>query len=1309
MSEFFEQLRGDARLEGRGEFTLDLEQAQRKMSRFQLRRPSDFLYHLVAGLFYLGATRLAVDEQAGRLSLELPALALPTGLLENLSGWLFEEDCGRRRLAGAAQSVLNFDLVRFDWLGARGDQHFDYLSGQGRNWSNVSLSGVVLEGLPPAVLEEALRELCERGAWSRRPLRVGARHFQMVPGLSVRLGGLDGECEWRPGEKSELLLVMDEMVADRRAVSAPFAWTGVCYGSFRLDASLAQVVEDEGVERILADVPGTYVNCVRQGLARVAPEILLPLLTPLPLWLEPLRGRLLATPLFEDQHRRPWSLAELLAREEPVYVAENAREVQGLEVSLLVGASTVGLSCLEMYLGSRLQRVDLVVLRQLQRDQNYRTWLEQTEQPLQLPARHWLYQQDFVRGGNRWLVGIPDDWSRPGVQVGCWLRGRKLCESRLILQDFTCEIVCEVEEIQVNELWTGLDTAAWNLLEAAWNESIGQVLEGFAGGREGQSEVRRYLKEHLAATLRPRDNYFRRTLLWEDWHGHLHSLDQLLELDAVGVVGADLRAEDYPADLIPDGIFLRDSGVEVALLEKVGPVVLLDPLLEDLSLAQSQAFTENSLEPVPEFGVATVAFCRAGVCLEPIRIGSERAFHAWVCVDDLGVEIVPGNQPRGLERFRPADDERTHRALDALEQQVEAALARIFQDQPSEVWLDWLRQATLRGLCRGFLEQVACWPALQGRVSWQQLLEAEVVEWCSGEAVPGFESPLLLTGLAHGNQAELALLLPETRWVCRDEVFAREQEQIDFLRQPLWRPVFPSLLGEQKPDLWLVPLGAGRVYWLFQGRLVEEQVGGVPYGFRLAVECPTLRTEDRPAEVEERCWAFLQEWLATPRQPLWEHWQQWNKEGMPAAVLQRLQSRPWFVTNRGSFSWRQLMEAPELWLFEGAELPSNAEELLVVQGTYGLLEGHPGLRGPRETELRLAEIRERESQRLHAAEHGLRLRGLRHRVAFEGGELALSGDARKGVWLLQGEGQTLIDNLPAGLAGFVHAEGSLRVLRNETMARIDDELRSRLLQRAAELVQARVAAGPLTRAELDLVCEVCLGVDLERLRWIECADGSYASLEGLRQEAERRGELLYWPRNYLLKAGGAALLPILSSPLMLEVVGRVARLQLCPPPLLYREVGLPGGFGRALSSLARVCEGKGGLLGGIRNLLGRGPVAEDAQGRALLDSLRRRAAQLLRGVAQSECLRLLEDARLRAGKGRLWEFQERLWLRSDHPLLAGWLGDQEPPLAVQTSLLLSLVCASNAVSEPFTDEMEREFLEEFSQELLASLPRCCSM
>lgn len=1315
MSDFLAQLRGPGELEARGEFSLDVEQARRKMSRFQLRQPQDFLYHLVSGLFRLGAKRLDIDREGALLTLSFPPLPLPDQFLENLAGALFEEQSGQRRLAAAVQSLMSFQLLRFDWVGTQ-DNRYDYLASKGHKWAKVALRQIQIEGLPLAMLEQALHELIQRAAWSRRPLRINSRTFQHADGLVRQLGGCPAECEWAPGEKPQLRLIMDEIVVDTRTIDAPFAWTGICYGEFRLDASLAQVVEDEQLEKILADVPGTFASCVRLGLIKPAPEAVLPLLTrPFPEWLGPLAPKLLELDFFEDQNRRRWSLQQLLEQGEPVYLAEDRKDWQALEAIVLINQTGAAELCLRSHLGERLRKADQLVLRQLQRYHHHRLWQQQAVLPLALPPGHWLFQKEFHHGSARWVVGVPDDWSNQGAGLTLWVEGRKLASSRLILQEFACEIVCEVTSEEVNELWTGLDSRAWNELEPRWNASIREVMEGFAAGRESQASVRPQLLQHLAASARPQESYFHKTLLFEDWNGLLYSLELLLRTETarhLGVVSPHFRPDSFPSDLIPEGIYIRNSGPELAILQTLRiPLVLLDRLLEDFLNAQSQVFEGRRLEVLPAFGTATIWFSTARIALAPVYLDSPFAYEAHYRVDDLQVHTKTSNLPMGIDRFQAVDDEVAQAALQDIEDQLLPAILRHFQQDPQEEWLDWLRQATTRDLCPQELTEVPCWPCYpSGNLSLAQLGTASPIHWCSGQVAPQAAAELagatLLTALSQQAQTSLQAKAAGAKWICLDEVFARENQQSEFLQQPVWIAPFPEVLGQQG-NLWILPSGAGRAYWLYQARLVEEGASGVPFGIRLAIECPSLSPEDRKQDPAALSWDGLREWLAVRRPPLLTHWRQWLEQGLPEPILRQLQDQPWFSTNRGFLSWRQLMEEPEVWLFAGSPRPEQSSLLLVFESER-FLSDHPNLHPGLETVAKLASLQAQESQLQHAQARSLELRGLRYRIETDFGELALSGDSSKNVWLLDGTSQVLVENLPVGVAGFVQCEARIRVLRTEQpVAELSPQTRAHLMEKIAELIQARVPAGPLRRDEVELVSEVCqASQSLDGLRWIECADGTYASLHQLRQECAEQGKLLYWSRNYLLRSGGAALLPILSSPLMVEAVARACPYppELAPPPLLYREVGVST-FRSAMGALARVLQrGKLPVLEGIREVAAA-PVADPMAGQVLLEALRRRASQLLSDTARRVCLDYLQTAEMRPALRRLWEFQDKLLLCSDHPLLRDWLGADEPPLTVQTSLLLSLVCAINALSEPFTDEMELEFLERLSREMVESLPR----
>ncbi|MFN8611716.1 MAG: hypothetical protein U0931_29495 [Vulcanimicrobiota bacterium] len=1323
MSDLFQQLRGEGRLECRGRFTLDIEQTARKMARFQFPQPQDFLPHLVAGLFRLGATSLSVDSKLDRLTLKFPGLALPKGLLQLMAEALFEEKSTLRRLAAAVQALAALGPSRFIWLGKERSQSYDYLTGKYQNWDEPRLEEIQIEGLSPQLVDLAVAELSKRGGWTRRPLRVDQRRFEWPGELDFKLGGCPAQCEWDPGTRPRLLLVMDEIVCEFRPVDAPFAWSGVCYGEFSLDASLARIQEDDRLAAILADIPGTFVECLSQGLSAAAPEdVFSLLLKPLPGWLQPLESKLLELQLFRDQHGVYLSMHQLEQSSGPIYYAQSG-DLSQLDPTILVNPSQAALKCLESFLGSRLEKADQLVLRRLQREHNQRLWREQVPEVLSLSRRHWLHQSPFQHDGIHWLVGIPDDWSQPAANLVVWVEGRRLTTGQLFRQEVCCEIACEVSPDQVNELWTGLSNEAWNELEPAWNVSVTQMLQSLTEGRQPQIELRNSIKRHLAGHRCPQESYFRNTLLFQDWKGGCYSLDQLLKLAPevkLGVVGPQFEPEGYPKEFIPEGIFLRNTGPELRILDKVqfSGLVILDYLLEDFELARAAAFTDCEITPLPAFASATVSFCCQGLRLTPLAVEHPFAFRARLVCNDLQVEACQANQSLGLERFQVRENERSRQIVSELKVRFGQVLKNFLQPGLDPIWLEWLQAASLRGLCRDFLRYLPCWPRYpDGLASLQEISQTAVVHWCSGEGLPSAAGlAMLLHRLPPSSQPALMRAAGGKNWVCLDAEFAHGQRQMEVLARPPWKPDVRGALAERKPDLWLMPSGPGLVSWLFQGRLLEEETELAPFGFHLAVECPSLKFWKRPQrqEIRQKCYALLQEYLAVQRNPMWEHWQAWRIQEVPEEIEALLQSQEWFTTNRGQMSWKNLMLEPEIWLYPSGSRIPPCDLLIVFDRNLAseLILSHPRGHAIEETAQRLRAAEVVEGQRRQQEQHSQALARFPHRQKLEFGEVALNGSASRSLLWLGQEMQLPVANVPAGIAGYVTCPCQAHSLKTGgTVAELPPTQRRQLLQAVGPLLRQRIQEGPLQPQELELFAEVCReDPELESLRWILCADGTYASLQQLRPEPGKI--LFYWPRNYPFHLGGPLLLPILSTPLMVEVVAQVCgcQPQPHPPPWLHRELHLPSfkGLKSALTALARNMRAHGelSLLGSMRRMLAGPPEQPDPEvGRLLLEALQRRAGQLLQGKAREILLGYLSQAQIRPGKKPLWEFQGNLVLHRDHPKLRPWLGSQEPPLDVQTCLLLSLVCAINAVNDPFTDAMEIEFLEHLAEQIVESRPR----
>lgn len=1329
MSHFLNQLRGSGKLHSEGQFTLDVDQAASKLARFQFSDDREFLFQLVGGLFRLGAQSIQVHWKAGLLRIELKGVALNEELPENLPAALLEENSPLRRLAAACQGILVHKLVRFDWLGSEKGQLYDYLAGQGRGWSGVRLAEIQLEGFPTGLVDRALAELEKRAAFCRRPLRVSDRWLpERAPGQ--KLGGLPALVTCRPGERSQLQLVVDEMCSQAKEVTAPFPWHGVCYGDFCLDASLANVVEDSLYQQVVNDIPQSYAGCIEAVLSNPPREILAPLLSgPPPVWLEPLVGRLRALPLFVDQREKRWSLVELEALSGPIYFTAD-KAPPDLKAVIVCEKSAVMRACLQAQFPERCQQAGELVLRQLRRQLNQHEWRSRPVIGLQLPQQHWLAQKTYEQTVGQWRLGIPDDWAAPGGSITLLHQGRKLSTRKLFHSEVTFVLFCEIAEAQINEMWDDIAESAWSELEPRWLHCIEELIREMSGERAPEGALRTYLVEHLSRTTRPEDSYFVKTLLFQDSQGAYYSLFDLLALEPGQVLGIYEGAAPEPGPFLPVGVFIQNQAWELRLFQKVRSlkVVELKYLLADLQSARSRAReSKPGLELLPEFGQGTVHFTVQGLCLEPVKVDSAVSFTAHVVADDLKFQIQLDNQALGPSRYRLISNK-------AAKQRLEELVAQARQVKPptplTSTWLEWTRQATLRNLCSGAWEQIPCWPSWgHGLKSLRDLRAAEVVNWTTGAGAKEFTGGLLLNRLSATQQKALQGLTPGVQWLNQDAWFAENERMLKFLQKPLWRADFSGVLATQ-PGFWLLSeSGPGRVYWLLHERLEREEEGLVPPCFRaLGAEKELLL---------EGCRKLLGDWLAQPRprhQHLLDNWREWEKLGDD--VRQALQRQPWIRSNRGHHSWDELMQLPALYrLPEGSE----ADELVLLEGSApaGLLDRlmsqHPKGHSVGQTQRVFQEQLRLRKQRETLAGQQQRLSGLRYKGTLDEGEIGLSGKSTKDCWLILPDRTVAVHNLPRGLAGFLQSDQyKLRRVAGTEVAELNQALRRRVLAQLVPVLLERIQAGPLKAAEQETVSEIlAAGTDgLASARWIPCADGSLTSLTQLRVEAEERRGLQFWPKRYPFCHGGEFVTPILSSPLMIDLVARYCghRPTLLPPPLLHQPVQMPSfkSAGRLLSAWGQAVENRlragadalavrqAGFRDALLSRLQFSPQAEprsatapgpppspSGEGKALLTALRRQARSLLQGPARKEIMFYLDHASI--GKSRqLWDLSEGLVLSESH--LQAYLGAEEPPVAVTLSLLISLVSALNAHSQPFTDEMERKFLATLTTEVVGSWP-----
>lgn len=1415
MSSLADKLRKAGKLHAQGEFTLDVEQAGSKLSRFQFRSEHDFLFHMVAGLYRLGAARLDITREGSALVIKMNDLDIVDNLPKDLGLSLLEEFSPYRRLAAACQAVLAHEPLRFDWLGRGRDQVYDYLADNARNWHNVSLREIRLAGLADSLLNGALKELERAACYNRRGLTL---HGKAVPGNSVKLGRIGefaGWCFCDPSRSHpDLRLVVDEMLSEPKEVPTQIPWCGVVYWEppqVRLDASLAAVVEDEAYHRLLEAIPQTYQTTVLALLPelprnpRVRDFLLEQLRRPAPPWLDPIYDRLSQLALFDDQLGNSWSLHQLSQLEEVYYL--NRLPAVAVEETVLVEKSSAALLCLKIHLGARLREATPVLLEQLCRQANFKKWQERPELGLKLPQQNWLLQD----AQENWVVGLPDDWSSTGGSVTLLHGGRFLATRNLAHDELAFHLVYEVDVEDINAVWDDISKSAFQRLEPQWRYRVDELVKKLAHTDTELGPLRRYLISHLARHKRPDASYFSKTLLFEDWHGRRYSLHSLLEARSAGKTVGFVAPSREPEEVaLPEAIYLRAGPDEIRCLSQVPGLKWLhfDLVFEDLDAArqpvrlpalpewsvscQETDFT-GQLALLPDYGQARVHLRVRGFTLGWVSVTSALAYEAHLVSDTLRFNFRLDNERLGTARLTLLQNSDWKRCQAQLEevafQSMKLRLAQPLQGE----WLDWARRGLLQGLGREFpaLAEVECWP---GEVSLKELLLRPLIPWSSQNLRSEQRSEFLA---AHPEQSKLlAPLEPAVQqklekhyggdWQCVDAWFAQKARLKEFLNKP------PEELGHYRAvvsvpasspfrgsiSLLDMPEDRGQVRWLHRDRLVvTEEVHSHPCLWaQLESDQLTVNEDfDRVGPVvaltlarqqaAQQMTRVLADWLREPRpkhRNLLAHWRQWEVLG--EAVAQGLKSQPWLHTNRGYQSWHDLMQVEKLYRLPQApaNLPTDIT-VLYQQGLVGdrLMAQHGNPVGVKQTEKYLEDRRRLQQQQAILRTQAARLKSHPYKAVLgepHVGELALLARAQKDCWLVTDNRAVRIDNLPAGWAGYLQTDDcKLRHGAGEDVALLALPVRKHAFTAMIGPVTRRVQAGGLRRTERELVAEFVISAlpmfyagdpdepwaGLADMRWLPCADAALVSLRQLRLEAQERG-LVYWPKDYSFSSAGAVLTPILDSPLLLELVSRWCGQApaLREKPLIHRdlrELAAP-----RLSNWRQVLEGLGRwvverrprlsvprlsmpqpIKDGLEKLQQRQmekrqresqhaaekqrKVEEkrqqaEQQGAALLKAVRRQASLLLQGVARKEAMRYLEKARWSTDKSSLlWTFDgQQAVLYASHPQLAGWLGPDEPPAPVTLSLLLGLVSVINARSTPFTDEMERQFLERLLKDVVAT-------
>lgn len=990
MSSLLGRLQNVGELHARGEFTLDVEKAGSKLSRFQFPDEADFLYQLVAALFHLRATEIRVVTRGGELELEIPKLTLDPTLPRDLDQFLLEEHSPWRRLAAATQAILAHSPEKFLWLGSQKNQSYDYLEDESQNWKSVALTKLEISGLPSDLLRRAQQRLQKAATFCTLPLVVNGLRQPPPSPTSVLLPGQKGWCWLDPGEKqARLHLVVDQMSTEVKVLDLPLPWVGVAYWDppqAQLDASLSSVVENEAYQNLLKRIPETYeaaFNHLIRSSQRVEEKyrnfFLDRLAEQESAQLAPLRLRTQELKLFQDLRQVRWSLKQLQERSEPVYFSRAAVE-EKLPELILIEKSRTAINVLKQSLGEKLLSATPVVIGKLTRQRNIREWESRPPLELVLPPQAWLTHRSSDLGEAKSRLGLPTDWSQPGGAVTILHQQKFLCKRELVHPEIAFTIVCEVPEDSLNQLWDNLSEEAWSRLSQHWQKQVEEMVIDLAEHSENELDetVRLQLLKHLERSRHPESSYFANSMLFKDLKGELYSLSGLIKSAAHGwtlATGPDLETlEALPLSLQPRAVWFANNSPEVATLQKVKNLEVknLNFLFSDLRALRMQLSNARSAAAwrvefqaggargwveVTPWETATLQVRSHGLSMGTEAIQHAFGFQALVESDELRYNVRLDLTPLGDKRWVLLTNQQHWKEIRQACLQAAAAslkeLARHHQLLAQAVWKDWPAQMLLRQLGEPHPELKDI-PCLQGR-SLNHWLAQDPIYWCSCSLDRNLREAF---EKKYPGQALWSELNPSQQvlyaqygghWECLDSWLAQQSRFAQFLTKP------PLLLGRR--DAWLqLPLkeplqggislcdpreNSGCIQWTYQQRLVHTETG-LPAGLIAQAGSPELELDESMTRlapldqwkqagqlVREQMTEALEQWLEVIRPGhayLISFWVTW--EVLSKTVAQRLRKQPWWTTHRGTLCWDDLIREPEVWLVEESKDWRAAQELL---------------------------------------------------------------------------------------------------------------------------------------------------------------------------------------------------------------------------------------------------------------------------------------------------------------------------------------------------------------------------------------------
>jgi hypothetical protein len=903
MKNLLGKLQKAGKLHERGEFTLDVEAAGSKMARFQFRDEAEFLKHLVAGLFRIGATEIRVHPETTSFRVEVKGVKLPARFASELPLNVLDEASPLRRLAAACQAILGHRPAKFRWKGAKPDQLYDLCDSAENHWPALAVTEVQVTGFSETLLRKACDHLRLHGLYSRRPLYVGRTQLHMAkPREESKLGRHTGHFYLdRDLSSSQLLLVVDEILTESKALQLELPWHGVYYWNGAppaLDAALSAVVENDEYEGLLAQIPSTFHALLPEALKdqdRLQNPKFRGFLCDLlrrsgdTAWLQAARFQIRNLPLLQDHQGKPWSITALLALRGPVYHAPIAPPQEIVEV-ILVEADEVILATLAAELGDNFQEASPVVINALLRGINQRRWAERKQEPLRLPPDDWLIQRGVQLEQGPAILGIAADWAEAGGHLYVYHQGKFLVQRKLHHQETAFAVALEIDASAIDELWKDLTPEAFSALQSRLvSEADGLLKEMIAADTSGDlGPARLHLLKHLAAASNPASSYFAKTLLFRDVDGKPHSLHSLLTARGEGRTIAWVGKEHpplagFPDTLLPPAVWVVGEEEVWDCLARVNGLSAknLTQLLADLVKtrtgptiswgAHKEDFADDhckgTLQIQPSLGQGRVHLCVDGHWVDPVMVPSHVAYEATLYSSRLKFNVRLDAHALVERRWTLISNQQAwKKCQSALAAAATTALQKLSATAPEKIPTDWygfVEHVVLLGWGNeypGFL-RVPClltWPQPS---SLEQVLQAGTIYWSVAPLEEQqyqhirdeFGDVLVWPKLTALTQAGLAAAYPQLAWHSIDAWLASQEQLKEFLRLPILEPTSRGAMLSQPASgrlsgtigLYDPEYHTPEIAWTHLQRSVWREGGHfVPQGMRAILESSELQPNE---------------------------------------------------------------------------------------------------------------------------------------------------------------------------------------------------------------------------------------------------------------------------------------------------------------------------------------------------------------------------------------------------------------------------------------------------------------------------------